>query len=118
MWRSLPLSLMPSEAQGPWLLDFAQSLDALDRIGEGIFTLDAEGRFAYLNRTAQRLLPALTGATASDLLGASIWDASPCFSETPTAAALRRALADRAPVSHPVRDPVSGRMLEIGRAHV
>ena len=113
MWRSLPLSLRPSVAQGPWLLDIAQSLDALDRLGEGIFTLDAEGRFAYLNRTAQRLLPALTGATASDLLGTSIWDASPCFSQTPTATALRRALADRAPISHPVRDPVSGRTLEL-----
>ncbi len=95
------------------MLDFAQSLDALDRIGEGIFTLDAEGRFAYVNRTAQRLLPALTGATAPDLLGTSIWDASPSFSHTPTAAALRRALADRAPVNHPVRDPVSGRILEL-----
>ena len=113
MWGSLPLSLRPSTTQGPWLLDSAQSLDALDRIGEGIFTLDAEGRFTYVNRTAQRLLPALTGANAPDLLGTSIWDGSPSFSHTPTAAALRRALADRAPVSHPVRDPVSGRILEL-----
>ena len=95
------------------MLDLANSLDALDRLGEGVFALDAEGRFTYLNHTARRLLPGLTGGSASDLLGTSIWDASPSFSQTPAAAALRRAQAEGAPVFHPVRDPVSGRMLEL-----
>ncbi len=79
----------------------ARSLDALDGIGEGIFSLDHEGRFSYLNRAAQRLLPALTGAAASDLVGTVIWDASPSFAGTPTGVALRRAQAEGVPVSPP-----------------
>jgi PAS domain S-box-containing protein len=95
------------------LLDLAHSLDALDRIGDAVFALDAEGRFTYLNHVARHLLPALTGTNSRDLLGTIIWDASPSFPETPVAAALRRAQADGAPVVHPIRDPVSGRTLEL-----
>jgi PAS domain S-box-containing protein len=95
------------------LLEFSHSLHALDRIGEGIFALDADGRFTYLNRTAQHLLPALIGASGTDLHGTVIWDASPSFGLTPTATALRRAVEDGLPVVHPVRDPVSGLMLEL-----
>jgi len=95
------------------LLDFPRSLDALDRIGEGIFALDHDGRLTYLNSTAQRLLPVLTGARDSDLSNTVIWDASPSFVDTPAGRALRRALADGVPVIHEVRDPVSGAMLEL-----
>jgi len=94
------------------LLDLAKSLDALDRLGEGVFALDAEGRFTYLNHIARHLLPGLTGSSAPDLLGTIIWDASPSFSQTPVATALRRAQIEGTPVAHPVRDPVSGRTLE------
>lgn len=95
------------------MLDLANSLDALDRLGEGVFALDPEGRFTYLNHTARHLLPGLTGSPTPDLLGTVIWTASPSFSATPVAAALRRAQADGIPVAHPVRDPVSGRVLEL-----
>ena len=94
------------------MLDSARSLDALDRIGEGIFALDADGRIAYVNRTAQRLLPPLIGASR-ELLGTVIWDASPSFLQTPAGAALRRAVADRLPVRHTLRDPATGQMLEL-----
>jgi PAS domain S-box-containing protein len=94
------------------LLDSARSLDALDRIGEGIFALDHEGRFAYANRTALRLLPPLIGASG-DLLGAIIWEASPSFPETPAGKALRRAAMEHTPVVQTLRDPVSGGMLEL-----
>ena len=87
-------------------------MEALDRIGEGIFALDAEGRFSYVNRTAHRLLPPLIGASG-ELVGTVVWEASPSFPETPTGLALRRASAEGIPMIHSVRDPVSGGMLEL-----
>ncbi len=95
------------------MLQSIHPLDALDRIGEGIFTLDPDGRFTYLNRTAQGLLPALIGSAGPDLLGTIIWHASPSFPLTPAAAAIRRAEAEQRPVVHPVRDPASGLLLEL-----
>jgi PAS domain S-box-containing protein len=94
------------------LLESARSLDALDRIGEGIFALDVDGRFSYANRTALRLLPPLIGASG-DLLGTVVWQASPSFADTPTGKALRRAAQDGTPVIHTVRDPVSRGLLEL-----
>jgi PAS domain S-box-containing protein len=94
------------------LLESARALDALDRIGEGIFALDAEGRFSYVNRTALRLLPPLIGGSG-ELVGTVVWDASPSFAQTPAGIALRRAVTEGLPVIHSVRDPVSGGMLEL-----
>ncbi|MBA3497608.1 MAG: PAS domain-containing protein [Gemmatimonadales bacterium] len=94
------------------MLDSARSLEALDRIDEGIFALDVEGRISYANRTALRLLPPLIGASG-ELVGTVVWDASPSFSETPTGLALRRASSDGVPAIHSVRHPVSGAMLEL-----
>jgi PAS domain S-box-containing protein len=94
------------------LLDSARALEALDRIGEGIFALDVEGRFSYVNRTALRLLPPLIGGSG-DLVGTVVWDASPSFAQTPAGIALRRAATEGLPVIHSVRDPVSGGMLEL-----
>jgi hypothetical protein len=74
--------------------------------------LDAEGRFSYVNRTALRLLPPLIGASG-DLLGTVVWDASPSFAHTPTGLALSRASSEGVAVTHSVRDPVSGRLLEL-----
>ena len=95
------------------MLDSARSLDALDRIGEGIFALDADGRIAYVNRTAQRLLPPLIGAVRRAArhghLGRLAFlrpDArrrSPFVAPSPTAF----------PVVHTLRDPATGQMLEL-----
>ena len=73
------------------MLDSPRSLDALDRIGEGIFALDAAGRISYVNRVAHELLPGLIGA-GGDLVGTVVWDSSPSFAQTPTGVALRRAV--------------------------
>ena len=94
------------------MLDSARSLDALDRIGEGIFALDAEGRISYANRTAQALLPGLTGASGN-LIGAVVWDASPSFAQTPTGLALARALREGVPLVHSVRHPGAGGLIEL-----
>ena len=94
------------------MLESTRSLDSLDRIDEGIFALDVEGRIAYANRTASRLLPPLIGASG-ELVGTVVWDASRSFPDTPTGAALLRATTERVPVTHTLRDPVSGRLLEL-----
>jgi PAS domain S-box-containing protein len=95
------------------LLHAAGSLESLDRIGEGIFTLDPDGRFAFLNRKAQALLSSLLGTGDRDLLGAVIWDCAPSLADTPFGEALRRVQSQSTPVIHPLRDPRSGGMLEL-----
>ncbi len=94
------------------MLDSTRSLDALDRIGDGIFALDADGRISYANRSAQELLPALIGA-CDDLIGTVVWDVSPSFARTPTGQALSRAVRDGVPVVHSVRHPVQGGLIEL-----
>ena len=95
------------------MLDFNRSLDALDSIDEGIFALDHQGRFSFVNRAARQLLPRLVGATGAELAGSVIWNASPSFAHTPMGLALRRAQAEGHSVAQVVRDPVSGSALDL-----
>jgi two-component system cell cycle sensor histidine kinase/response regulator CckA len=95
------------------LLNVAASLESLDRIGEGIFYLDTEGRLASLNRTAQLLLSSLLGTGNRELLGSVIWDCAPSLAHTPLGEALRRAQSQSSPVITPLRDPRSGGLLEL-----
>jgi PAS domain S-box-containing protein len=95
------------------LLDSYPSLDALDRLDEGIFALDADGRISYVNRAARRLLPRLIGATGGELVGTIIWNASASFAHTPMGVALRRAQSETSAVTQMMRDPVSGSDLEL-----
>jgi PAS domain S-box-containing protein len=85
------------------LLDATQPLDLLDRIGEGIFALDPDWRFAYLNRQAERVLSRLTGSPSTDLLGTVIWD-RPTLADSSLARALHRAHAEQTAVVHEVPD--------------
>ncbi len=95
------------------MLHVAGSLESLDRIGEGIFTLDTDGRVACLNQKAQALLSSLLGTGDRDLLGAVIWDCAPSLAHTPLGEALRRAQSQSTPVIYPLRDPRSGGLLEL-----
>jgi PAS domain S-box-containing protein len=85
------------------LLDATQPLDLLDRIGEGIFALDPEWRFAYLNRQAERVLSRLSGSPSTDLLGTVIWD-RPALADSSLGRALHRAHVDQTAVVHEVPD--------------
>jgi PAS domain S-box-containing protein len=85
------------------LLNSTQPLDLLDRIGEGIFTLDADWRFSYLNRQAGRVLARLSGSPSADLLGTIIWD-RPSLADSSLGRALHRAHAEQTPVVHEVLD--------------
>jgi PAS domain S-box-containing protein len=85
------------------LLNATQPLDLLDRVGEGIFTLDSDWRFSYLNRQAGRVLARLSGVPSADLLGTVIWD-RPTLADSSLGRALHRAHAERVPVVHEVLD--------------
>jgi two-component system, cell cycle sensor histidine kinase and response regulator CckA len=79
------------------LLDAAHPLDLLDRIGEGIFALDPDWRFAYMNRQAERLLSRLSGSPSTDLLGTIIWD-RPALADSFLGRALHRAYVEQTAV--------------------
>ena len=85
------------------MLNTSQPLDLLDRVGEGIFALDADWRFSYLNRHALRVLARLTGSPSADLLGTVIWD-RPLLADSSLGRALHRAHAEQIPVVHEVLD--------------
>jgi PAS domain-containing protein len=56
----------------------ARLLRTLERIHEGFFTLDHEGRFTYLNsRALDLLLPYQDAATRAATVGKCIWDVLP-----------------------------------------
>jgi PAS domain S-box-containing protein len=86
------------------LLDATRSADVLDRIGEGVFGLDPEGRFAYLNDKAHRLLHRVFGLELASPLGCRIWDYSPAIDAGPLGWTLRRAAQEGVPVTATVRD--------------
>jgi len=91
VWSSLPV-------QGSLgLFNTTQPLDLLEHIGEGIFALDPEWRFAYLNRQAERVITRLSGHPSTDLLGTVIWD-RPALADSTLGRALHRAYTDQTPV--------------------
>jgi len=85
------------------LINASQPLDLLERIGEGIFALDPDWRFAYLNRKAERVLSRLSGTPSTDLLGTVIWD-RPALADSLLGRALHRAYAEQTAVVHEVPD--------------
>jgi two-component system cell cycle sensor histidine kinase/response regulator CckA len=94
------------------LLNATQPLDLLDRVGEGIFALDPDWRFAYLNRQAERVLSRLTGSPSTDLIGTIIWD-RPALAESPLGRALHRAHVEQTAVVHEVPDAGTRGSVEI-----
>ncbi len=94
------------------MLNASQPLDLLDRIGEGIFALDPDWRFAYLNRQAERVLSRLSGSPSTDLVGTVIWD-RPALADSSLARALHRAYADQTAVVHEVPDAGTRGSVEI-----
>jgi PAS domain S-box-containing protein len=94
------------------LLDATRSVDLLDRIGEGVFGLDRDGRFAYLNAPARHLLHRVFGLELPDPVGRLIWGQSPAIDAGPLGWALRRATEDHLPVTAAVQDG-AGEQVEI-----
>ena len=94
------------------MLNTAQPLDLLDRVGEGIFALDADWRFSYLNRHAERVLARLTGLPTASLIGTIIWD-RPSLADSSLGRALHRAHAEHTPVMHEVLDSGNRGTIEV-----
>jgi PAS domain S-box-containing protein len=94
------------------LLDATQPLDLLDRVGEGIFALDPDWRFAYMNRQAERVLTRLSGRPSTDLLGTVIWD-RPSLADSSLGRALHRAYAEQVAVVHEMADVGSRGPIEV-----
>ena len=94
------------------MLDATQPLDLLDRVGEGIFALDPDWRFSYLNRQAERVLTRISGSPSSDLLGTVIWN-RPALADSSLGRALHRAYADQVAVVHEVPDVGSRGPIEV-----
>ena len=94
------------------MLNTTQPLDLLEHIGEGIFALDPEWRFAYLNRQAERVLSRISGTPATDLIGTVIWD-RPALADSSLGRALHRAYTDQTGVVHEVPDAGSRGSVEV-----
>lgn len=66
-----------------------------ERIDDGVFALDADDRFTFLNSHAEELL----GVTEDAVLGETIWDVFPGASGTTFEANARRAMETQEPVT-------------------
>jgi len=68
--------------------------DLLDRITDGVFGLDSEWRFTYLNDTARDVVvdAASEGTTPDDLVGRTIWEVIPELEGTPFETQYRDAM--------------------------
>jgi two-component system, cell cycle sensor histidine kinase and response regulator CckA len=108
----LSLQPPPLTARFYRLLRASQPLDLLERIGEGLFALDPDWRFSYLNRQAERVLSRLSGSPSNDLLGTVIWD-RPALADSLLGRALHRAFADQTAVVHEVPDTGTRGSVEI-----
>ncbi|HEU5041408.1 MAG TPA: PAS domain-containing protein, partial [Gemmatimonadales bacterium] len=84
----------------------------LDRIGEGVFGLDHDGRFAYVNAPARRILRTIFGLELPQPVGRLIWEQSPAIDAGPLGWALHRASAEMLPVTAAVTDG-TGAQVEI-----
>ena len=94
------------------MLDATQPLDLLDRVGEGLFALDPDWRFAYLNRQAERVLSRLSGSPSNDLIGTVIWD-RPALADSSLGRALHRAHLEQTAVVDEVPDAGTRGSVEI-----
>ncbi|MCC6857819.1 MAG: PAS domain-containing protein [Bryobacterales bacterium] len=79
-----------------------------DSIDDGLFALDDEFVFAYVNSSAEKTL----GHSRSELLGRTLWDAFPGLIGTPFEENYRRAASLRQPVCFESYDPLRRCWLE------
>jgi GAF domain-containing protein len=84
----------------------AIAAQAVERLPEGVFSLDQEGSFTYTNRKLQELLQ----ADGEELLGRSPWEAVPWLSDPGYEDRYRAAVLSQEPTSFLARQP-SGQWL-------
>ncbi len=82
--------------------------EILDGIGDAIYALDADWRFTFFSREAERFF----GRDRGPLLGRTVWDCFPAAIDTDLAAALKRVMQSRQAVHLDVLSPSTGRWTE------
>ena len=87
----------------------AQATALVESVRDAFVGYDADFRFTFVNHRAAELFK-LAGA-GGDLVGRVLWDAFPALRGTEAERQMRRAMADRVPVSYDIRSA------ELGRAY-
>jgi PAS domain S-box-containing protein len=70
-----------------------RNVEILESISDAFYSLDAEGRFTYVNRKAA----SLWGKQPGELLGKNIWEVFPSGKETESYVKIQQTMADRQP---------------------
>lgn len=73
----------------------ARNAAILESITDGFVSLDRQWRYAYVNRTAERLL----GHDREEMIGCPVWEVFPRWDQTEFARVARRAFDDQTPAS-------------------
>ncbi len=68
--------------------------DMLERISDGLFALDRDWRFTYLNRRGE----VLAGRSREELIGRIVWEELPWLEGSVVARACRRAVEEQTPI--------------------
>ncbi|WP_081952190.1 SpoIIE family protein phosphatase [Kitasatospora phosalacinea] len=79
----------------------AAATAAVERLRDGVFALDPDGRVGYVNRSAEALLH----ATRADLLGRRPWDALPWLGDPAYEDRYRSAMLSQRPTAFLARRP-------------
>jgi PAS domain S-box-containing protein len=82
--------------------------EILEAMGDAFYLLDGEGRFKYVNRSAERIW----GRKRTDLLGKPLQSVFPELIGSETFGALERAMKQRTPQRVEARSPVLGRWID------
>lgn len=102
-FMSEPVSGVPTEGAPPLVADI------LERITDGFFALDPQGRFVYVNRSAERIL----GRTRKELVGWSIWQLFPEATERRVFRRYQKAMAELVTVQFEEMIPSLGRTFRV-----
>ena len=86
--------------------------DVLERLGDAILAMDAEGRCTFLNTAAGRFVRERFGALHESLLGRSLPDQLPRFNGSALDLAIQRARRELEMVCYEERDSAYARSLE------
>jgi hypothetical protein len=73
----------------------SHELSILNHLPMGLFVLDREGRFTYLNSIAQRFFQEISRHSPTELLGQSIWEKCPEVADSAFAKEHQQALAQQ-----------------------
>jgi PAS domain S-box-containing protein len=75
----------------------------------GLYVLDRQGRFLYLNRLAERFFEQTCGRSRNELLGKSFWEQCPEVADSAFAKEYRQALAEERALELEAFYPALGR---------